>query len=92
MNQVFSRRQYGWDILDPAHIVVIPPCIDAFSAKNQPLDEDTVAALLAAAGVVPAAAHAPAEFTRRDGSTGRIRARAEMIEDAPIPDDARIVT
>lgn len=90
--QIFSRRQYGWDVLDPERVVVIPPCIDAFSAKNAQLADGAVHAVLAASGVVPAAADAPAEFTRRDGSTGRVRARAEMIEDAPVPDDARIVT
>lgn len=90
--QIFSRRQYGWDVLDPARLVVIPPCIDAFSAKNEQLADATVDAVLAAADVVPAAAWVPAEFRRRDGSTGRIRACAEMIEDRPIPADARIVT
>jgi trehalose synthase len=91
-NQVFSRRQYGWDVLDPAQVVVIPPCIDAFSAKNQVLDDDTVAAVLAAAGIVATRAPASATFTRQDGATGRVTARADMIEDAPVPATAKIVT
>lgn len=90
--QIFSRRQYGWDVLDPARVVVIPPCIDAFSTKNGQLADATVRAVLAAAAVVPAEPGAPAEFSRHDGTIGRIRARAEMIEDTPVPADARIVT
>jgi trehalose synthase len=90
--QVFSRAQYGWDVLDPARVVVIPPCIDAFSAKNQSLADDAVGAILAAAGVLGTAGSARATFVRRDGSTGRITAPAELIEDAPLPATAPIVT
>ena len=32
---VFSREAYVWEGLDPARVRVIPPSIDAFSAKNQ---------------------------------------------------------
>ena len=92
LRQVFSRRQYGWDVLDPAQVVVIPPCIDAFSAKNQTLTDDTVAAILHAADILAAPTEAAATFTRQHGTTGRITARAEMIEDAPLPATAKIVT
>jgi trehalose synthase len=91
--QVFSRRRYGWELLDPAQVVVIVPCIDAFSAKNQSLGADTVAAVLAAAGVVlPGRSSARPTYRRRDETTGEVASRAEMIEDEPIPPDARIVT
>ena len=36
---VFSRRQFGWEGLDPEKIEIIPPSIDAFSPKNQALTE-----------------------------------------------------
>jgi trehalose synthase len=91
--QVFSRAQYRWDVLDPARVVVIPPCIDAFSPKNQTLDEAAVAAILDAAGVARTGRGAgPATFVRSDGTSGGIGARAELIEDAPIPAAARIAT
>src|SRR5688572_29781539 len=35
---VFSRTAFAWDDLDRERIFVIPPSIDAFTPKNQPLD------------------------------------------------------
>ncbi|MGN6474219.1 MAG: glycosyltransferase [Mycobacteriales bacterium] len=91
--QVFSRRQYAWDNLDPAGIEVIPPCIDAFSTKNEPLDEDVTAAILDAAGLIPSSVvNAEPVFLRRDGERGRVYRRATMVEDEPIPSDAAVVT
>jgi hypothetical protein len=34
----------AWEDLDRSWIAIIPPCIDVFSAKNQPLDDVTGAA------------------------------------------------
>lgn len=48
---VFSREAFAWDDLDRSRIVIIPPSIDAFSAKNQALDRETVGAILTAAGI-----------------------------------------
>jgi trehalose synthase len=90
--QVFSRRQYAWENLDPSGIAVIPPCLDAFSPKNQRLDDDTVTAILDAAGIVAGRSPAAATFRYRDGSAGRVTSRAELIEDAPVPAGAAIVT
>jgi trehalose synthase len=91
--QVFSRPHYTWDSLDGSRVAIIPPCIDAFSAKNQRIDDDTVSAILTAASVTPSAGTAArAVFTRNDDTTGRISTRATMIEDAPLPPSARIVT
>ena len=39
---VFSREAYVWEGLDPARVRVIPPSIDAFSAKNQEMEADVV--------------------------------------------------
>lgn len=90
--QVFSRPQYRWDVLDPNQVVAIPPCIDTFSAKNQPLDDAAVTAILDAAGIVPARIDsAAAVFTRQGGTPGHITARARMIEETPVPSNARIV-
>ena len=91
--QVFARRQYGWEGLDPSRIIVIPPCIDAFSAKNQALDDATVSSVLEAAGIIAApTTAAPPAFTRRDGTIGEVQSRVTMIEDEPLSADAPIVT
>jgi trehalose synthase len=49
--QVFSREQYVWEGLNREKVVVIPPCIDAFSPKNQALDPDQARRILAASGL-----------------------------------------
>jgi trehalose synthase len=91
--QVFSRTRYVWENVDRSRVVIIPPCIDAFSAKNQHLDDHTVAAILDSAHLVPGvAAGATARFIRRDGTAGRITAAADLIEDEPVPRTARVVS
>src|SRR5205823_4824043 len=64
---------------------IIPPCIDAFSPKNQDLPGDAVDAILGASGIVAdgAGGHA-ASFLRADGATARVERRAEVIQDAPL--------
>jgi trehalose synthase len=49
---VFSRPAYCWEGLDRDRLAVIPPCIDAFAPKNQPLATPTVNAILQAAGIL----------------------------------------
>src|SRR6476659_1185899 len=49
---VFSRRVYAPEWADASRLVVIPPSIDAFSAKNGTLDEDQVAAVLTTVGLI----------------------------------------
>lgn len=92
LRQVFSRREYAWSNLDPGRISVIPPCLDAFSAKNQLLADDGVAAILSESGVLPAPTSAAGRFTRRDGTEAQVRGRAEMVQDEAIPPTARLVT
>ncbi|HEY1762294.1 MAG TPA: glycosyltransferase [Acidimicrobiales bacterium] len=89
---VFSRPSYAWDQLDPTLVAVIPPCIDAFSPKNQPLEMDTVAAILDKAGVVPNGSSARASFRRQNGDEAVVAARAVMLEEAPVPAGAKLVT
>ncbi len=89
---VFSRRQYVWADLDPARTVLIPPSIDAFSAKNQTLTDDTVEAVLAVGGLQEDGRHlAEAGFTRIDGSPGRVERRAEIDEGRPLTRADRVV-
>ena len=58
--------------LDPGEkVAIIPPSIDPFSPKNQYLDEDTVAGILARIGVLDGGTPAePATYLGRDGSPG----------------------
>ena len=89
---VFSRSAFAWHDLDPERLFVIAPSIDVFTPKNQPLDPQTVAAILATAGLSPGAPTAPPVFTRGDGSPERVGARAALIEDASLPQAAAVVT
>jgi trehalose synthase len=90
---VFSRRAYCWEGLPSERLALIPPCIDAFAPKNQPLEPPQVAAILQTAGILDAREgdrEAPA-FRHLDGSLGRVVRRAEMIQDQPIRPGVPIV-
>jgi trehalose synthase len=87
---VFSRRVYAPEWADASRLVVIPPSIDPFSAKNVPLAADQVAAVLTAVGLVADGDPAgPVDFTRRDGSRGAVRAHRRsggvFLETVPPP-------
>jgi trehalose synthase len=45
---VFSRREYLWEGLDQGRAWFMPPVIDPFSPKNEEMDAERVAAVLAA--------------------------------------------
>jgi trehalose synthase len=89
---VFSRRAFAWEGLDEERIALIAPSIDAFSAKNQDLDEGKVGAILEAAGIQQegAAGHAPA-FVRQDGSPAHVVRHAELNQKAPVRPEDRVV-
>ena len=88
----FSSRSYVWEGLDPKRVWIVPPSIDPFSPKNQEMEPANVAAALAAIGVAAGGNGLPATFTRPDGAPGRIDREAEMVQDAPVPPDVRLVT
>ena len=88
---IFSRSAFVWEGLDQAKVVVIPPSIDPFSAKNQDLAPDTVMAILGAAGLVPDRHRGLPAFARHDGTPGRVERRAEVVETARLPDGAPTV-
>jgi trehalose synthase len=85
---VFSLGSYVWDVVDGARVEIIPPCIDAFSAKNRPLSRDQVSAVLAASGVQDGAP--PADLTA-DGPSPRVTRRCSVLEEGPVPADAPVV-
>jgi trehalose synthase len=90
--QVFSRRQYAWDGLEAGRVEIIPPCIDAFSPKNQALDPAQVDAILASSGIVESEAKTSPIFTRRDGRQAEVLAETELIGAGPIPNGVPVVS
>jgi trehalose synthase len=81
---VFSRTSYVWDGVGDKRVRIVPPAIDPFAPKNQPLDGRTVEDVLRAAGVVNEPPAGDPTFERADGSRGRIGERVETIEDASV--------
>ncbi len=90
---MFSRRAYVPAWIPAEKAWVIPPSIDPFSPKNQPLDADTVRAILVRLGVLDGAAPAvPARFVRRDGDVDTVTRPAAVIGEAlPGPGDPVLV-
>jgi trehalose synthase len=90
---VFSRLSYAPEWIPADHLMVIPPSIDPFSAKNRELAEVDIRAAITHAGLVAGSVEEDALlFPRRDGSVGRVRAHTELVVDgSPPPLDARIV-
>ncbi len=80
---VFSQPDYLWEGLDRAKLTVIAPSIDAFSPKNHAMAFTSVTAVLRAAGLAADRyqRHARALFERLDGSVGRVRSRAQLVEE-----------
>jgi trehalose synthase len=88
---VFSRKAFVWERLDDDKINLIAPVIDAFSAKNQELDRDTVLAILHAAGLNDGDNGASPTFCREDGTPDRVDRRATVWEGRPLRTDDPVV-
>ncbi|UCF67805.1 MAG: glycosyltransferase [Acidobacteriota bacterium] len=92
---VFSRDAYIPSFMDRSRATIIRPSIDAFSAKNQDLDDGTVEAILLHTGLLdgPHATQASVAFTRADGSPARVVHRASIVRRgrAPRPDTPLVV-
>jgi trehalose synthase len=83
---VYSRSAFVPTCCHPERSVVIPPSIDAFSPKNQELDEATVRAILVHTGLVDGApGDGQPAFLRQDGSPGRVDRRADVVRHGPTP-------
>jgi trehalose synthase len=83
---VFSRRAYVPVYCDHGRARIITPSIDAFSAKNQELEERVVRAILTRARLVNVAGDGDAAtFTRRDGSSGRVERHADVRRSGAAP-------
>jgi trehalose synthase len=89
---VFSRRAFVWEGLDDERLWLVAPSIDAFSAKNQDLGDDAVAAILSAIGLRAAGSEVPPGFIRRDGTPGRVTRSAELVQSEQLADGIPLVT
>jgi trehalose synthase len=89
---VFSRKRFVWSGLDEERIWIVPPSIDAFSPKNQDLPADAVRSILTVAGIQGGDDARRALFHRFDGTVARVDRAAELDQDAPVPDDAPVVS
>ena len=92
---VFSRDDYVPQWVDRDRLCIVPPSLDPFSTKNLDLPTADVDATLARAGLVDLDPHERGEgltFTRRDGTSGRLREHEGLIITGGIvPRDARVV-
>jgi trehalose synthase len=83
---VFTRAIYtpGW--ADPRRVFVIPPSIDPFSAKNQPMTAENVDAILHYVGLLEGDGPTPVSaYTLEDGSPGRIDRHVDVLQTGPPP-------
>jgi trehalose synthase len=92
-HHVFSRLAYVPEWIPADEVSVIPPSIDPFSAKNQPLAIGTVRAILTTIGVLEGSGAAPpGRFVRGDGTIGQVvRAATVVGEGRPRPEDPLLV-
>jgi trehalose synthase len=88
---VFSRQAFTWEGLEPERTKLIAPAIDAFSPKNQDLEDPAVAGILVAAGLIDDDNAGAPVFRREDGSPERVHLRAEVFEESRLGPDDRIV-
>lgn len=84
---VFSRRAYVPDCCEDMLVAIVPPSIDALSAKNQEMGEEQVAAILRHVRLAPASRRDGdgAEFRRRGGALDTVVRSCEVISCGPLP-------
>jgi trehalose synthase len=83
---VVSRAAFAPPWADAAAIHVIPPSIDPFSAKNEPMSRRNVRLALSYVGLLDGDGNPPVvPFARRDGSPGRINRHVDVVQSGPAP-------
>jgi trehalose synthase len=84
---IFSRNAFVPLALSDGQTVVIPPSIDPFSAKCEPLDDLTVRAVLNHAGLLAegSSADSPVRFTAPDGTARLVERRCHMAGSTELP-------
>lgn len=82
---VVSRAAFAPPRTEPDRVHVIPPSIDPFSAKNEPISLRNAWLTLSYVGLLDGSAEQPpaVRFTRRDGSPGRINRRVDVVQTGP---------
>lgn len=83
---VVSRAAFAPPWAELTRVHVIPPSIDPFSAKNQPMSDEDVRHALVYVGLIAGEVDGPVvAFTRRDGSPGRINRHVDVLQTGPPP-------
>lgn len=83
---VFSRNQYIPECCDQSRSLIIPPSIDPFSPKNQPMTDPAVRSILVNTGIVEGPpGEVPPVFQREDGSPGRVDRQADVMRHGRAP-------
>jgi trehalose synthase len=83
---VFTRAEFAPEWIDRDRLHVIPPSIDPFCAKNEPLASPTVRTILQYVGLLGGDTDPPvAVFPHRDGSPGRVDRRVDILQTGPPP-------
>jgi trehalose synthase len=91
---VVSRAAFAPPWGEPERVHVIPPSIDPFSAKNEPISLWNARLTLSYVGLLDGSNETPpaVRFTRRDGSPGRINRRVDVVQTGPpAPTEAPLV-
>jgi len=60
-------------------------------SKNQELEPGAVTAILKELGLVPDGLEAAPTFERADGTPGRVERKAQILQEEPVPDGAKVV-
>jgi len=90
---VVSRAAFAPPWADASNLHVIPPSIDPFSAKNEPMSHRNVRNVLIYVGLLDGDSSPPlVPFIRRDGSPGRINRHVDVVQSGPaVPAKAPLV-
>jgi trehalose synthase len=88
---VFSRKRFIWEGLEGHRIWIMPPTIDAFSPKNQEMDPEVVASVLATIGLGPDRSQPPPTYQRNDGTPVRVNRKATIVQEERLPPEAPLV-
>jgi trehalose synthase len=82
---IFSRACYVPSWLASHPVFIIPPAIDAFSVKNEPMRRATCRSILNHIGLLDrTVANGDLDFVRLDGSTGRVERKPNILQVNPI--------
>ncbi len=83
---IFTRPSLVPDWVDRERLSIIAPSIDPFSTKNRPMSSEQARSILEHTGIVQGnSTTEPPEFTRADGSIGRVNRMADIVRTGPAP-------